>query len=63
LVDAYHRPCSFGEEHYRILTACDGTRSLEEVAALAVVHAPALAFGSWFGHLRERGLVGDAAGE
>jgi trans-aconitate methyltransferase len=62
LVDAWHRPCTFGEEHYRLLAAFDGTRGHEELAALAAAHCPGLAYRPWFDHLLRRGLFQPEAG-
>ena len=57
LVDAYHSPCSFPAEHYRVLAAIDGSRSVEDLAALARAHVPELDFPRWIEHLARRGLI------
>jgi hypothetical protein len=57
LVDAHHAPLSFPEAHLRILRLMDGTKSVEEMAALARAHLPELDFPRWIGHLVERGIV------
>jgi SAM-dependent methyltransferase len=57
LVDAFHAPCSFPEPHYRVLAAIDGTRSTDELAAMARAHTPELDFPRWIEHLARRGLI------
>lgn len=56
LVDAWHQPCQFPENHYLILTKMDGSRSLEDLATLARSISPNLAFEPWIGHLADRGM-------
>lgn len=56
LVDIYHAPCTFLDGRYSLLSAMDGSRSVEELAALAHVNFPQLDFRRWLAHLAERGL-------
>lgn len=58
LVDAWHRPCTLGEDQCRLLVAVDGTRGLDELEALATAHCPGLAFRPWLSYLAGRGLLG-----
>ena len=57
LVDAYHSPCSFPPEHYRVLAAIDGSRTTEDLAALAHAHVPELDFPRWIEHLARRRVI------
>jgi SAM-dependent methyltransferase len=56
LVDIYHVPCSFPASKKAVLRAMDGTRNVEELAALAHVDNPSLDFRSWISHLAKRGF-------
>jgi hypothetical protein len=57
LVDAYHSPCSFPAGHYPLLVAIDGSRTAEELAAMARMHLPELDYPRWIEHLARRGVV------
>ncbi|GAA5484135.1 class I SAM-dependent methyltransferase [Haloferula sargassicola] len=56
VVDAFHRTCHFPENHRSMVAALDGTRTLDELAALARHEAPDLDFHPWIRHLAGRGL-------
>lgn len=56
VVDAFHVPCSFPTRHLDVLSAMDGTRTRDELAALARDTCPELAFGPWLAHLAGRGF-------
>ena len=56
LVDAWHQPCSFPDNHYQILTLMDGTREHAELGRLAAAHCPELAFDPWLAYLAGRGM-------
>jgi SAM-dependent methyltransferase len=56
LVDIYHVPCSFPASKKPVLRAMDGTRNVDELAALAHVDNPALDFRAWISHLAKRGI-------
>ncbi|RYD35425.1 MAG: methyltransferase domain-containing protein [Verrucomicrobiaceae bacterium] len=56
LVDAWHKPCAFPQEHYQVLAAMDGSRSIAELAEFSKSHCPELAFDPWLRHLAERGM-------
>lgn len=56
LVDVWHMPCSFPSAHYDVLAAMDGTRTRGELAVLARMRCPELAFEPWLRHLAERGM-------
>ena len=56
LVDAWHKPCLFPNEHYAVLALLDGTRKVAELAAFSKSRCPELAFEPWLRHLAERGM-------
>jgi len=56
MVDIYHTPCHLDDAQRRMVLAMDGSRSLEELAALAKTLDPKLDFQVWIGHLAARGL-------
>ena len=56
LVDAWHMPCLFPENHYAVLAAMDGSRSLTDLAVFSQKHCPELAFEPWLRHLAGRGM-------
>lgn len=56
LVDIWHMPCSFPKEHYRILSAMDGSRDHKELKALSKSLCPELVFTPWLRHLAWRGM-------
>src|SRR5690606_35272314 len=56
VVDAIHAPCAFPALHYQVLAAMDGTRTQDELAALARDVCPELAFIPWLAHLAGRGF-------
>ena len=58
LVDAWHSPCVFSERTYPLLAEMDGTKSVEDLAAISKKRCPDLAFHVWLGHLAGRGLFG-----
>lgn len=56
LVDIYHVPCSFPASKKAVLHAMDGSRNVDELAALAHVDNPTLDFRAWISHLAKRGF-------
>jgi hypothetical protein len=56
LVDAFHQSCGFPKEHQIVVSALDGTRKRDELAAFAKEKAPDLHFEPWLVHLSARGL-------
>ncbi|MGL4399219.1 MAG: methyltransferase [Luteolibacter sp.] len=56
LTDLYHTPCLLEGAWRQIATAMDGTRPVEELAALAKTIDPKLDFGTWLSHLAARGM-------
>lgn len=56
LVDIYHAPCSFEDARSQVAVAMDGTRSIDELAALSRAVMPQLDFHAWIGYLAERGM-------
>lgn len=60
IIDGYHAACLFPERHFMLLAAMDGTRSKEELAALAAAHDPKLDFPRWLSHLAQRGMFAHA---
>ncbi len=56
LVDARHRPCTFQEDHYRLLEKMDGSLTLSQLAAISHAECPRWDFPAWLAHLTERGL-------
>ncbi len=56
LVDAWHKPCDFPTEHYRVLAAMDGSQSLMKLTVFSESLCPELAFGPWIRHLAWRGM-------
>ena len=58
LVDAWHSPCVFSDRTYSLLGEMDGTKSVEDLAAISEKQCPDLAFHVWLGHLAGRGLFG-----
>ena len=56
LVDAFHKSCDFPANHFQILAAMDGTRTVGELAAFALNKAPELHFAPWLEHLTHRGM-------
>lgn len=59
LVDIYHAPCSFSDDRYQVAAAMDGTRSIDELAAISKSLIPQLDFHAWLGWLAERGMFAD----
>lgn len=59
LVDIYHAPCSFVDERHQVAAAMDGTRSIDELAAISKSLIPQLDFHAWLGWLAERGMFAD----
>jgi hypothetical protein len=57
LVDVFHRSCGFPETHWGVVEALDGSRSADEIKALARDQAPDLDVGPWLDHLAGRGLL------
>lgn len=57
LVDAFHRSCGFPEAHWPVVEALDGSRSIEDIQALARDQAPELDVDPWLEHLAGRGLL------
>ncbi|WP_338289612.1 class I SAM-dependent methyltransferase [Luteolibacter sp. LG18] len=56
LVDIYHAPCTVPDSRRTVVRAMDGTRTVEELAALAHVDHPRLDVRAWLAHLAARGL-------
>ncbi len=56
LVDAWHVPCRFPDAHYQVLSAMDGSRSYDDLAAFSKIKCPELAFTPWLRHLVNRGI-------
>lgn len=56
LVDVWHRPCSFPENHYRLLAEMDGSRDQAHLGRVSRELCPELDFGPWLRHLAGRGL-------
>jgi trans-aconitate methyltransferase len=56
MADLYHSPCHLDENCRMIALAMDGSRPVEELAALAKTIAPKLDFQNWLGHLAARGM-------
>jgi hypothetical protein len=56
VVDAMHRPCSFPESDYAVLSLMDGRMDLEELKARAAMLSPHLDFDRWIDHLNARAL-------
>lgn len=56
LVDAFHRTCGFPEGHREVVAALDGSRTRDELEALAREVAPDLHVQPWLVHLAARGL-------
>lgn len=56
LVDIHHVPCSFEDDRQQIAVAMDGSRSIDELSALAASIMPQLDFHAWLGHLAGRGM-------
>lgn len=56
LVDAFHQSCHFPTQHQIVVTALDGTRNRDELAAFAKEKARDLHFDPWLVHLSSRGL-------
>lgn len=56
LVDVYHAPCTHDEGRQQIAKAMDGSRSIEELAALSSSVMPNLDFHGWLAHLAARGM-------
>jgi hypothetical protein len=59
LVDIFHAPCSFSDDRYQVAAAMDGTRSIDELAAISKSLIPQLDFHAWLGWLAERGMFAD----
>jgi len=57
VVDARHVSCRFPAGHEKLLAAMDGSRSKEELAALARSGFPELDFPRWLHHLAGRGIL------
>lgn len=57
LVDAWHAPCLFSEMVWPLLAEIDGTKSVEELAAISQRLCPDLAFELWLRYLAERGML------
>jgi len=56
VVDAMHRPCSFPESDYAVLSLLDGRMDLDELKARAAILSPRLDFECWSEHLHARAL-------
>jgi trans-aconitate methyltransferase len=56
LTDIYHAPYGPDEARRQILIHMDGTRSVDELSAVAEIHAPRLDFNAWLGYLSSRGM-------
>lgn len=56
LVDAWHKPCAFPNNHYEVLAAMDGSRTDAELAEFSKKHSPELAYEPWLRHLAGRGM-------
>jgi len=57
LVDPYHMPCLLDDARKRQLAvAMDGSRAMDELAALAKTMAPTFDFQAWLRHLAARGM-------
>lgn len=56
LVDLWHQPCSFPDQHFEVLAAMDGTRDQAALAKLARECCPDLHFEPWLRHLAGRGM-------
>ena len=56
LVDIYHAPCRFEDARVQVAMAMDGTRSIDELAALSKSVVPQLDFHAWLAWLAERGM-------
>lgn len=57
LVDAFHHSCDFPDTHRQIAAALNGSRSHQQLEALARDTAPELDFTPWLRHLSSRGLI------
>jgi trans-aconitate methyltransferase len=59
MVDAYHMPCHLDDERKRQLAAAmDGSRTMDELTALANTNAPDFNVAAWLKHLAARGMFG-----
>jgi hypothetical protein len=57
LVDAYHRPCLLDDERKKQMAiAMDGSRTVDDLTALAKAIAPNFDFGAWLRHLAACGM-------
>jgi len=56
LVDIYHAPCSFEDARLQVAMAMDGTRSIDELAALSRSVMPKLDFHAWLRSMAARGM-------
>lgn len=57
IVDPYHKPCLLDDAcKQQIAVAMDGTRTADELAALAKSVAPNIDFPPWLSHLTSRGM-------
>jgi len=56
IVDIWHIPCGFPGNHFSVLEAMDGTRSLEQLREISSRNCRELAFDPWMHHLAERGF-------
>lgn len=56
LVDVWHKPCTFPADHYQVLAAMDGTRTIGELETLSRERCPELDFHPWLRHLASRGM-------
>jgi hypothetical protein len=56
IVDHYHASCPLDGPWRKIAIAMDGSRPVEDLAALAKTIAPKLDFQTWLGNLAARGM-------
>ncbi|MEI6175318.1 MAG: class I SAM-dependent methyltransferase [Verrucomicrobiota bacterium] len=57
IIDAYHTPCLLDDERKRqIAILMDGSRTIDELTALAKTIAPDFNFPAWLRHLAARGM-------
>jgi len=57
MIDAYHMPCQLDDERKRqIAMLMDGSRTIDELTALAKTIAPDFNFPAWLKHLAARGM-------
>jgi len=56
MVDLYHASCTLDDAQRQLVLAMDGSRSLDDLAALAKSRSTHLDLHVWLGNLASRGL-------